>query len=67
MPEPRYKVVKGSESQHCCFNYTVVDTHKVEDAGGGAFYFETVCECFKEKYATIVCNALNTIDGEGEE
>jgi len=27
MSAPRYQVLAGSESGHCCFTATVVDTH----------------------------------------
>lgn len=48
----RYAVKLGSESSHCCFAATVVDT--TTDRG--------ICECFDEKDAKEICSALNAID-----
>jgi len=48
--KPRYSVVAGSVTAHCCFEATVVDTTR-----GG----EPVCECLDETYAVIICAALN--------
>lgn len=61
----RYKVVLGSESAHCCFSHTVVDTSKRLIIGGkewernGVPAYETVCETFDEENALRVCSALN--------
>lgn len=46
----RYKVVEGSESAHCCFEATVVDTQ---------FCNELVCECFDMESAQKIADALN--------
>lgn len=51
----RFKVIEGSESAHCCFAATVVDTTKPSMVDG----FETICECFDLADAEIVCAALN--------
>lgn len=53
----RYKVVDGSESAHCCFNATVVDTQTPCPAypEKGAI----VCECFNRANAQRVVRALN--------
>lgn len=57
----RYKVVPGSESAHCCFEFTIVDTMRPLMIDGDPFenQFDTVCETFSEVDAELVCNALN--------
>lgn len=52
----RYQVLKGSESAHCCFEYTVLDTLRTQ--GGSA-----MCECFYKADAEKICEALNKLDG----
>jgi hypothetical protein len=56
----RYKVVEESLSAHCCFSYTVVDTANpnagLEDS---KHKHATICECFEEEDAILVCSALN--------
>jgi hypothetical protein len=56
-----YKVVAESQSVHCCFSHTVVDTTKPVMINGEHFngQYESVCECFKEEDAILVCAALN--------
>lgn len=64
----RYQLREGSESGHCCFNYTIVDTTKpVLSSQGKPFvdsrgraWFETVCECFDEESAQKILRALNS-------
>lgn len=54
MSNQRYKIVEGSQTSHCSFDYTVVDTNKP--------YFEKyepICECFDKESAQLICNALN--------
>ncbi len=60
----RYKVVDGSQSAHCCFVSTVVDTTKPVMIGGEHYkgQFEPVCECFDEDAAKQIADALNRID-----
>ncbi len=57
----RYKVVPGSQSNHCCFEATVVDTTRPEMIGAVQYkdQFETVCECFYVAQANMICEALN--------
>lgn len=53
----RYKVVEGSESGHCCFDATVVDTQTPHP-----FYsddYAWVCECFDIESAQNIADALN--------
>lgn len=60
----RYKVIPESQSWHCCFEYTVVDTTKPVMLGGEQYKdeFEAVCECFEESDAELICAALNKQD-----
>jgi hypothetical protein len=68
----RYQIYNGSQSRHCCFEYTVVDTTKPDMIGGkqykdpscagGQYHYETICECFSHEDAVIVCKALNSVD-----
>jgi hypothetical protein len=65
---PRFFVVDDSLSCHCCFTHTVCDrtvpkmigdTHYKDSHG---LRYETVCECFYEEDAILVCLALNAYD-----
>lgn len=47
----RYKVIWGSESGHCCFEATVVDTFCDEPV--------LVCECFNMENAQKIADLLN--------
>lgn len=64
----RYKVVEGSQSAHCCFDATVVDTSKPTIINGepycpdGVQQYEAVCEAFYEADAALICEALNFYD-----
>jgi len=53
----RYRVVRGSESGHCCFEATVIDTEELFD--GKPDY---VCECFDPPRAHAIADAMNTAD-----
>lgn len=66
MSEQRYKVINKSQSAHCCFVATVVDTTRPQLLADGKPYlnndvpqYEAVCECFEQAQAELVCNALN--------
>lgn len=52
MVSKRYVVKEGSESLHCCFEATVMDT--TNDG--------PVCECLEEEDAKLICDALNAMD-----
>ena len=54
----RYQVIKGSESCHCCFEATVLDTAKVDEDGDP----ENICECFDAPRAHAIADAMNTAD-----
>ena len=62
----RYKVIDGSNSGHCCFVSTVVDTLRPLIIHGKPYHnddggpqFETVCECFEAEDAKKIAAALN--------
>ncbi len=57
----RYKVVEGSQSAHCCFDATIVDTTRSVMIGGKQYegQFEAVCECFSKEAANMIAAALN--------
>jgi len=58
-----YEVRDGSESGHCCFVATVVDTTKqTHIVANGRPVYEVVCECFSREAADEVCAALNASD-----
>lgn len=59
MTTPRYKVVEGSESAHCCFEYTVVDTETIEHELTSRIYYKAMCECFDKEEAETIAQALN--------
>ena len=60
-PQLRYRVVDGSQSAHCCFDATVVDTTKPVMIGGEHYngQFEPICECFDVEDATHIAAAMN--------
>jgi hypothetical protein len=64
----RYKVVKGSQSAHCCFEATVVDTSRPVMIGGEHYegQYEPICECFEERDAAVIVGALNAIEDEAQ-
>jgi hypothetical protein len=60
MTYERYKVLNGSQSKHCCFEATVIDTNKpVMLRGEKMSWFHTVAECFELEDAMLICAALN--------
>ncbi len=71
MSGSRYAIYRGSQSRHCCFEATVVDTSRPQIIGGkhyrdepdGQFHYEAVCEGFDEEQAEMVCRALNAMEG----
>lgn len=69
MATQRYQIIELSQSAHCCFGYTVVDTENPSYIGDqlyidhrtGGVRYEAVCECFSEEDANLICNALNSL------
>ena len=57
----RYKIIEGSQTGHCCFEYTVVDTLSIKSRGEteADIRYAEVCECFDRPSAVLICNALN--------
>lgn len=57
----RYIVEEGSDSSHCCFEWSVMDTHTKTSKNylTGGFYLKCVCECFDKEDAENICNLLN--------
>jgi hypothetical protein len=53
--------VEGSQSSHCCFEATVVDTQRPCMIQGKQYngQFEAVCECFEVADANMIAKALN--------
>ena len=60
-----YIVIPKSQSAHCCFEATVVDTNAPKVFNGvpyiddGVPQYEAVCECFDIADAQRIANALN--------
>ncbi len=72
----RYAIYLGSQSLHCCFDATVVDTtrphiicgeHYKDSGPDGQYHYDAVCECFSVKDAELVCEALNTLDSKQQD
>jgi hypothetical protein len=57
----RYIIVPESQSRHCCFGYTVVDT-TLPKMGE---LFEPLCECWAEADAQLIVDALNAREAAG--
>ncbi len=57
----RYKLVHGSQSAHCCFEFTVVDTTRPFLIHGKQYegQFEALCETFDYDSARSIVDALN--------
>lgn len=62
----RFQIIDRSVSEHCCFEFTVVDMTKPDMIGDKQFIhpkhgpqFESICECFEKEAAEWVANALN--------
>lgn len=47
----RYVVIEGSESGHCCFQYSVMDARHLDR--------EPICETYTLETATQIAEALN--------
>jgi len=64
----RYKALEGSESGHCCFEATVVDTQTPTFIGGQRYQgsdgepkCEQICECFDMADAERIAAAMNKV------
>lgn len=60
----KYAVRDHSQSGHCCFVATVVDTTKPEIIGGEQFedHCEAICECFTRAEADLIAAVLNAAE-----
>lgn len=58
----RYKIVDGSQSCHCCFEKTIIDTENPVIIIGNHRGYAIVCECLDSGYAELICEALNHDD-----
>ena len=66
MTNHRYAIVEGSQSAHCCFEATVVDTHQQEGTNpDGTPRFLAVCECFEREDAARILAALEARQATG--
>jgi hypothetical protein len=50
-----FLAIEGSQSAHCCFAATVIDTSSPQTYGE----FHAVCECFSLEEAQLIADALN--------
>lgn len=57
----RYQAVRGSESAHCCFEASVIDT-RIRTPPGTHVEGRIVCECFHLETAQRIAAALNRED-----
>lgn len=60
--EPRYELVEGSESGHCCFEASIIDKDKPILRGDGTEVegqFDIVLECFEVAEAEKILKLLN--------
>lgn len=57
----RYIVEEGSDSGHCCFQWSVIDLSVIEEISGDGLklWHKVICECFEEEDAENICNLLN--------
>lgn len=53
--EKRFVVLVGSESAHCCFDATIVDTQTLDSLGNPS----NIAECFDMNDALRIAEALN--------
>jgi hypothetical protein len=65
---PRYKAVPYSQSAHCCFEATVLDTTKPHFLGGehycgigdrAFFHYDSIAECFDIDDAELIAALMN--------
>jgi hypothetical protein len=59
----RFVVLKESQSGHCCFDYTVVDTDRPDLTFATVLpqpRYEALCETFDREQADAIAAAMNT-------
>jgi hypothetical protein len=52
-----FRAIEGSQTAHCCFEATVVDTTQPNTAYPERF--REICECFSLEEAQFIADALN--------
>lgn len=60
----RYVVLERSDSGHCCFEFTAIDTQTplLFENGAQAQEYTPLCECFVKEDAERIAAALNATD-----
>jgi hypothetical protein len=60
----RFIVIDGSQTGHCCFSATIVDTTKPTMIGEkhDKNQFKPICECFEEEDAKQIAEYLNWLE-----
>lgn len=64
----RYQILEESQSAHCCFEATVIDTQRPQLIRNEPFVldgvpqYHAVCECFDLADAEMICKALNEME-----
>ena len=64
----RYIIEEDSASGHCCFGYSILDTHRKEEytKADGSPYYICVAECFYKEDAVNIVNTLNSLENNGK-
>ena len=58
IPSDKYYVINKSQSGHCCFEYSVMESSADVDSSFNNAY----CECFDRKSADAIVRALNSME-----
>lgn len=53
----RFIILEDSDSGHCCFEHSILDTTKMNDVWPEKY--ESICETFDIESAESICEALN--------
>ncbi len=62
----KYKAIEGSQTAHCCFVATVINTTKKHSIF--KHLYDPICECFDMSDAETIADALNyKMKGESDE
>lgn len=55
----RYEIVEGSQTGHCCFVATIIDTYTNRNLYPKDLEHNALCECMDVDDAQKICAALN--------
>lgn len=55
--DDRFVILEDSDSGHCCFEYSILDTEKINEVWSEKY--ESICETFDIESAESICEALN--------